>query len=403
MSWHAKTMTTPDRRYDIVLLGATGFTGRLAAEYLANHAPAEIRWAIAGRDTERLERLAGQLALLVRDAPPPGIVHADIDDPHTLRALAGSTRLVASTVGPFMEYGEPVVAACVDAGTDYIDITGEPEFVDRIWLAQHDRARQAGVRLVHCCGFDSIPADLGVWYTLRHLPAGTPLTIRGYVKIHATPSAGTYHSAVRAFSRVRQSSAIARRRKSLETPAEPGRHVGGAGMQIHRVPGNKGWAVPLPIIDPLVVQRSARALEQYGPDFRYGQYAAVGSLPKAVGLVGGAGGLVVAAQIPPARDALLRRMSSGEGPPAQRRSRSWFRIRFVATVAGEAKSPVVTEVSGGDPGYDETAKMLGESALCMVGDDLPEVAGQVTTAQAMGDALVARLETAGIDFRVVED
>jgi short subunit dehydrogenase-like uncharacterized protein len=402
MFWHAWTMTSHDRRYDIVLLGATGFTGGLTAEYLAHHAPAELRWAVAGRNVERLERLATQLAFLRPDATPPGIVRADVDDPLTLRALAGSTRLVASTVGPFIEYGEPVVAACVDAGTDYIDITGEPEFVDRIWLAHHDRARRAGVRLVHCCGFDSIPADLGVWFTLRHLPAGTPLTIRGYVRVHARASAGTYHSAVRAFGRVRQSSAIARRRKSLEAPPAPGRRVGGAGMQIHRVPGRKGWAVPLPIIDPLVVQRSARALEQYGPNFRYGQYAAVGSLPKAVGLVGGAGGLLVAAQIPPARVALLRRMSPGEGPPAKRRSSSWFRTRFVATVGGEAKSPVVTEVSGGDPGYDETAKMLGESALCMVGDDLPDVAGQVTTAQAMGDALVARLEAAGIDFRVVD-
>jgi short subunit dehydrogenase-like uncharacterized protein len=395
-------MTSHDRRYNIVLLGATGFTGRLTAEYLAHHAPAELRWAVAGRNVERLELLASQLTLLAPNAPRPGTVQADVDDPITLRALAGSTRLVASTVGPFIEYGEPVVAACVDAGTDYIDITGEPEFVDRIWLAHHDRARRAGVRLVHCCGFDSIPADLGVWFTLRHLPAGTPLTIRGYVRVHAAVSAGTYHSAVRAFGRARQSSAIARRRKSLETPSASARHVGGAGMQIHRVPGSRRWAVPLPIIDPLVVQRSARALGQYGPDFRYGQYAAVGSLLKAAGLVGGAGGLLVAAQIPPARDALLRRMSSGEGPPAQRRSSSWFRTRFVATVAGEAKSPVVTEVSGGDPGYDETAKMLGESALCMVADDLPEVAGQVTTAQAMGDALVARLEASGIDFRVAD-
>ncbi|HYJ69438.1 MAG TPA: saccharopine dehydrogenase NADP-binding domain-containing protein [Nocardioidaceae bacterium] len=396
-------MTTHNRRYDIVLLGATGFTGGLTAEYLAHHAPAELRWAIAGRDVARLERLASQLALVAPDSPRPGIVQADISDPLTLGALAGSTRLVASTVGPFMEYGEPVVAACVDAGTDYIDITGEPEFVDRIWLNHHELARQSGVRLVHCCGFDSIPADLGVWYTLRHLPPGTPLTIRGYVRINATPSAGTYHSAVRAFGRVRQSSAIARRRKSLEASPAPGRRVGGAGMQIHRVPGGRRWGVPLPIIDPLVVLRSARALEEYGPAFRYGQYAVVGSLPKVVGLVGGAGGLLLAAQIPPARDALLRRMSSGEGPPAQRRSSSWFRLRFVATVGGEAKEPVVTEVSGGDPGYDETAKMLGESALCMVSDDLPEVAGQVTTTQAMGDALVARLQTAGIDFRVVDD
>src|SRR5690606_38017415 len=181
--------------------------------------------------------LAGQLEFLVPDRPRPGIVHADLREPLTLRAMARSTRLVASTVGPFLEYGEPVVAACVDAGTDYIDITGEPEFVDRVWLAHHDEARRAGVRIVHCCGFDSVPPDLGVWYTLRHVPPGRPLTIRVYLRIHARPSAGTYHSAIRAFSRVRQSSTVARRRRSLEGPPTSDRRVGGAGRRVHREPG----------------------------------------------------------------------------------------------------------------------------------------------------------------------
>lgn len=395
-------MTSLDRRYDLVLLGATGFTGGLTAEYLARHLPAGLRWAVAGRDITRLERLASQLAFLIPDGSRPGIVHADLDQPLTLRALAGSTRLVASTVGPFMEYGEPVVAACVEAGTDYIDITGEAEFVDRIWLGYHDQARRSGVRIVHCCGFDSIPADLGVWYTLRHVPEGEPLTIRGYVRANARVSAGTYHSAVRAFGRARQSAGVARRRKSLEAPAPPGRRVGGAGMRVHREPGSGHWALPLPFVDPLVVLRSARALDRYGPNFRYGHYAAVGSLPKTVGLIGGAGGLMAAAQVPPIRTRLLRRMESGDGPDPERRATSWFRIRFVATVGSSADDPVVTEVAGGDPGYDETAKMLGESALCMVGDDLPEVAGQVTTAQAMGDALVERLDAAGLTFRRIE-
>jgi short subunit dehydrogenase-like uncharacterized protein len=395
-------MTPQARRYDIVLLGATGFTGRLTAEYLARQIPPELSWAVAGRDAGRLEQLASQLAFLIPDRGRPGIVQADVEDPLSLQAMASSARLVVSTVGPFMEYGEPVVAACVDAGTDYIDITGEPEFVDRIWLGYHERARQTGVRLVHCCGFDSIPADLGVWYTLRHLPPDAPLTVRGYARVHARPSAGTYHSALRSFGRVRQSSAIARRRKSLERPVEVGRRVGGAGFRMHREPGTGRWAVPLPIVDPLVVLRSARALDRYGPSFRYGHYGVVGSLPKAIGFVGGAGGMLVAAQIPPARNALMRLKSSGEGPEARQRSASWFRTRFVSTVGDTDLDPVVTEVSGGDPGYDETAKMLAESALCMVGDDLPEVAGQLTTAEAMGDALVDRLQAAGLTFRVVD-
>ena len=395
-------MTSQARRYDIVLLGATGFTGRLTAEYLARHIPPELSWAVAGRDIRRLEQLGSQLDFLIPDRGRPGIVQADVDDPLTLRAMASSARLVVSTVGPFMEYGEPVVAACVDAGADYIDICGEPEFVDRIWLGYHERARQTGVRLVHCCGYDSIPADLGVWYTLRKLPPDAPLTVRGYARIHARPSAGTYHSALRAFGRVRQASAVARRRKHLERPVALGRKVGGAGFRMHREPRTGRWAVPLPIIDPLVVLRSARALHRYGPNFRYGHYGVVGGLPKAIGFVGSTGGMFVAAQIPPARNALMRLKSSGEGPPLRQRSASWFRTRFVSTIDGRDKEPVVTEVSGGDPGYDETAKMLGESALCMVGDDLPEIAGQLTTAEAMGDVLVERLQAAGLTFRVVD-
>ena len=398
-----ESMTSLVRRYDIVLFGATGFTGALTAEYLARHIPPELRWAVAGRNAERLERLASQLAFLIPDRGRPGIVQADIGDPLSLQAMASSARLVVSTAGPFMEYGEPVVAACVDAGTDYIDITGEPEFVDRIWLGYHERARQTGVRLVHCCGFDSAPADLGVLYTLRHVPVGAPLTVHGYARVRARPSAGTYHSAVRAFGRARQASATARRRRSLEGPGTPGRKVGGAGRQPHREPGTRRWAVPLPIIDPIVVLRSARALDRYGPEFRYGHYGVVGSLPKAIGFVGGAGGLLLAAQIPLARDALLRLKSSGDGPPAQQRSASWFRTRFVTSVGGGiGAESIVTEVSGGDPGYDETAKMLAESALCMVGDDLPEVAGQLTTAQAMGNALIDRLQAPGLTFRIVD-
>lgn len=147
-----------------------------------------------------------------------------------------------------------------------------------------------------------------------------------------------------------------------------------------------------------MVQRSARALERYGPDFRYRHYAAVKTLPFAVGGAAAVSGLVAAAQLPPARRWLSSRLKPGEGPSEQRRADSWFSVRFVGEGGGKR---VFTEVSGGDPGYDETAKMLGEAALCLaVDDDLPDVAGQLTTAVAMGDALTARLTAAGIRFRV---
>lgn len=384
--------------HDVVLLGATGFTGGLTAEYLARNAPAGLRWAVAGRDITRVSVLAERLTALSSGSPPVGAMQVDVTDSGSVRAAAESTRVLASTVGPFMEYGEPVVAACAATGTDYLDIAGEPEFVDRMWLAYHDQAVHTGARLVHCCGFDSVPHDLGVWFTLRHLPEGVPLTVEGFVRANAGLSAGTYHSAVRAFGRARQSRAVAGKRRASES-RPTGRRVRALPARIKREPGSGRWALPLPTIDPVVVRRSARALDRYGPDFAYGHYAVVGSPHLVAGTMAGATGLFALSQIRPARDALLRLRSAGEGPHAERRAKSWFRVRFAAT--GEGRR-VLTEVAGGDPGYDETAKMVGESALCLAFDDLPVCSGQVTPVQAMGDALLTRLENAHLTFRLVE-
>jgi short subunit dehydrogenase-like uncharacterized protein len=156
------------------------------------------------------------------------------------------------------------------------------------------------------------------------------------------------------------------------------------------------WALPLPTIDPQIVVRSARALERYGPDFRYRHYAAVRHLPVAMGGIAAVGTLAAAAQLPPARRWLSGRFRPGEGPSAEKRARSWFSLRFVGEGGGRR---VFTEVAGGDPGYDETARMFAEAALSLAFDDLPDTAGQVTTAVAMGNPLIDRLRTAGITFR----
>ncbi|MFD7619972.1 saccharopine dehydrogenase, partial [Streptomyces sp. NPDC059802] len=157
------------------------------------------------------------------------------------------------------------------------------------------------------------------------------------------------------------------------------------------------WALPLPTLDPQVVERSARALARYGPDFRYRHFASVRHLPVALGGTAAVGALLGAAQLPAARSWLMDRYEPGKGPDTERRRRSWFTVRFVGTGGGHR---VLTEVSGGDPGYDETAKMLAQSALCLALDELPPTSGQVTTAAAMGDALLERLRSAGLRFRV---
>lgn len=398
-------MKNEQRPYDLVLFGATGFTGCLTAEYLARSThDAPFRWAIAGRSRAKLERLAKDLAEIAADGAAPAIETADVDDPSTLGALAMRTRALATTVGPYAKYGRPVVKACVEAGTDYLDITGEPEFVSGILRAHHDPARERGIRVVSCCGFDSIPHDLGAWLTVRQLPADRPIRVEGFVNGVGQLSGGTWQSAVHAFGRMRKT--LGALGGGLD--AGEGRRVRGKKPEIRKEKRlGDAWVAPLPTIDPWIVLRSAAALEEYGPDFRYSHYARVGSLASLVGGMAMVGGIVALAQLPPTRKLLLSLKGSGEGPDAERRARSRFDVTFFGEALGEdgrATARAVVEVSGGDPGYDETSKMLAESALCLVHDRdrLPAVAGVLTPAVGLGERLLERLRAADLRFEVVD-
>jgi short subunit dehydrogenase-like uncharacterized protein len=390
---------TSERQYDLALFGATGFTGGLTARYLAENAPEGLRWALVGRNRAKLEAVASGLErALAPGVPAPDLLEADAADAVALAKVAGAAKVVVTTVGPYALYGEPLVAACAAAGTDYVDLTGEPEFVDRMWLGYHEQARRSGARLVHCCGFDSIPHDLGAYFTVMQLPEGVPLTVNGYVRMGAQFSGGTYHSAINGVARARQTIGAARRRRQAESrPA--GREIHSAKPHPRHDRDLGGWVVPMPTIDGPIVRRSAAALERYGPDFSYGHNLVSGNLGTLAAIAGGIGVVALMAPLPPTRRLLLKAKTPGEGPSEATRAKSWFKVRFVGEGGG---ARVVTEVSGGDPGYGETAKMLAESGLCLAFDRLPQTAGQVTTAQAMGDALLARLQRAGIGFSLLE-
>ncbi|MFE7458960.1 saccharopine dehydrogenase family protein [Streptomyces sp. NPDC057554] len=384
------------RPLDVVLFGATGFVGVLTAEYLAAHAPEGLRWALAGRSRTKLERLRERLTAIDPGCAELTLLEADADDEDALRELAASARVVATTVGPYILYGEKLVAACAEAGTDYLDLTGETEFIDRTYVRHDARARETGARIVHACGFDSVPHDLGAYFTVKQLPEDAPLTVDGFVRSNAVFSGGTFASALTAMGRGPQALLAARERRLYE-PRQVGRRVRTPAGPPHFNGATGAWALPLPTVDPAVVGRSARALERYGPDFRYRHFASVKTLPMALGGPAAIGALVAAAQIEGVREWLMGRYEAGQGPDAERRKRSWFTVRFIGEGGGRR---VFTEVSGGDPGYDETAKILAESALCLALDKLPETSGQVTTAAAMGDALLERLTAAGLRFRV---
>src|SRR5581483_4687293 len=251
--------------------------------------------------------------------------------------------------------------------------------------------------IVHSCGFDSIPYDLGAQYTVEQLPEGVPISVEGFMSAGAAISGGTYQSTIEIFSQVRSSAKVARERRRRE--GRPGnRRVADIPGKPHRNEFAGGWVVPFPSIDPTTVKRSASALERYGPDFTYSHYAVVGPLPMLVGLGAAVGAVAALAQVKPTRDLLLKLKGSGEGPSEEKRAKSWFRVRFEARAGGQR---VRTQVSGGAPGYTETSKMLAESALSLAFDELPRRSGQITPAAAMGDALRRRLQAAGIKFEVL--
>ncbi len=376
------------REFDVVLLGATGFTGRLTAEQLAHDlAGTPTRWAVAGRDLAKLGALADQLPTR------PAVEVVDTHDLVGLLDLAERTRVLATAVGPYLRHGELVAQACVRSGTHYADVTGEARFVELIRSRYHLDAQRRGVKLISCCGFDSVPHDLGTRATVAHLPDDAALTVRAYVRTNGQVSGGT---AITALETIAGGGA-----RPPRTPMDDadGRPVSLVPSRIHRVAELDGWGVPLPTVDPAIVLRSAQALDGYGTRFRYGHNAFVGQLPVALGGVVGVGIGAGLARFGPTRSVLSKLLPApGDGPDAQRRARHAFDVTFIGTGGG---SRVVTRVSGGDM-YAETARMFAAAARTLLDDTAPDVAGALTPAVGLGTSYHERLVASGLRFEVLD-
>lgn len=400
--------TDPSQRpLDLVVYGATGFTGGLVAEYLARKGElAPERWAIAGRNVEKLRAVKENLVAIDPKLEALVVLEASSDAPETLREMTGKTRAVLSLVGPYAIYGEPLVAACVDTKTDYCDLTGEPSWWKEMIARYHDAAVESGTLLVSCCGFDSIPYDLGVLYTTRYLPSGCEAEISGYMASKAQFSGGTWASAIHAMANARADQkklSKARSERSSSSESEPRAERPSKPRGLHRSKEVDRWVVPLPTIDPLVVRRSQRlgATRESGVKVRYNHYLQLKSLTQGLMLGLGIAGVFGMSQLSWMRGMLQRYKPSGDGPTREVRSKSWFRVIFVAEGGGRR---AVTEVRGGDPGYDETSKMISECGLCLTSSrsSLPSQGGFSTPAAAFGDVLIDRLEREGISFRLLE-
>jgi short subunit dehydrogenase-like uncharacterized protein len=393
------------RDLDVVLYGATGFVGKLTAEYLARSAPEGARIGLAGRSEEKLERLRAQLGARAADWP---LLVADSQDRTALDAIAARTTTVATTVGPYRKYGMPLVEACAAAGTHYADLAGETLFMRETIDRLDAPAKASGARVVHTCGFDSIPSDLGVF--VLHQAAGelgdTTFVVR---RLKGALSGGTFASMKGTVDEVRADRSLL---KVIGDPyaLSPDR---GAEPDLGREQDLRGvehddeletWLGPfvMATINTRVVRRS-NALQDfaYGRRFRYREVMAFGDglagRARATAVAAGTGGLTMGLAIPPARFVLDRVLPDpGEGPSEELIRTGYYRIE-VHTQTPSGERWVARVEAQGDPGYGATAVMLGESALCLALDAerLPDRAGVLTPATAMGGALVDRLRAAG--------
>lgn len=393
MCW-SREVVVSTRQFDLVLFGASGFTGGLVAQHVAAHARADIRVALAGRRVEALHALRERL-LAAHPGREIGLIVADVSDPASLTRMAASTRALLSTVGPFSDYGEPLVRACVEAGTDYLDSTGERPFVLAMIERYDALARARGVRLIFACGFDSIPADLGVYFTVQQLPAAEPIAVDSYLSFRGVFSGGTERSAIMELSAARPGADA----YAYAAAGRTGRVLKG---RAHRARALDAWVTTfIDAVDSNIVLRSARELERYGPRFTYTPWVVHSNMMAMLSLGAIGAGAGFAAKIAPLRALLLKLVKpSGQGPTPEQMAKGWFRVRFEGR--SETKQ-VTTEVSGPDPGYGATSAMLGESACCLLedGDTLPVRRGVVTTAAAFEDKLITRLQRHGLTFRVL--
>ena len=392
------------RELDLVVFGATGFTGRLVAEYLAGAAGREsVRWAIAGRNRDKLDALGLGVPVIVADAL----------EPPAMQALARRTAVVCTTTGPFARYGNALVAACADAGTHYCDLTGEVPWMRRMIDAHHARARETGARIVHTCGFDSIPSDLGCWAAQQAFIAQFGAPARTVTAVFGEQSGGfSGGTAASAFDLAREAEADPAVRALIANPyaldPDPaGPHAlapDAAGIAWQ--PTLKMFTVPFVMaqVNTRVVRRGhALAGAPWGAEFTYREVMSTpGSLrgaAMALAITGGVAALGFAMNHASLRNRLARRAPQpGEGPSAAVRARGHWIVRLVAEGGGETL--VYTASDRADPGYGSTAKMLGEAALCLARDPLRSPGGVLTPSVAMAAPLVDRLRRAGLTFAV---
>lgn len=408
-----------DRKYDLVLYGATGFTGKLVAEYLLRHyGDSDLKLALAARNERKLENVRSDLKRVHERAGELDLLVADSQDRDALDAIVKETSVLCTTVGPYAKYGEKVASACADAGTDYCDLTGETQFIRRSIDANHERAQETGARLVHCCGYDSIPSDLGT-LMVQDAAADRHGASCRQVKYFAGETSGSFSGGTLAsmyniFEEVKRDPSV---RKILGNPysldTDPKfRGPDGPDQTGVKYDDDLGmWTAPflMAAINTRVVRRSHALMGRpWGRDFRYSEVMSTGRGPsgmtRALAVTAGMGTFAAGVAVPMTRKVIQKRLPQpGEGPSKEAREKGFFVTRLIGLgVDQEGQRFVVKgEVRGDkDPGYGGTAIMLSESALTLALDRETHggPGGVLTPATALGMHCVGRLRDAGMTF-----
>ncbi len=383
--------------FDIIVYGATGYTGRLVAQYLVQQYGADtgLKWAMAGRSADKLAAVRDEIG-----APTQlPLVVADTSDPASLYAMVERTRVVITTVGPYQLYGSELVAACAESGTDYVDLCGEPAWMRQMIDAHGETAARHGARIVFSCGFDSIPFDLGVFFlqqTAQERFGHTLARVKGRVrKMKGSFSGGTAASLKATMVAARESSEVLKLltdpfalAPGFQGPAQPPANRPQYDEQLG------SWAAPfvMAAINTRNVHRSNALLgHAYGEDFVYDEMLLTGP-----GDQGKATAEAVAGDRSLSSD---KAPKPGEGPTAEERESGYYDILFIGE--GRGRQLKVSVSGKRDPGYGSTSRMIAESALCLLRDATETPAGIWTTAPAMGEKLIARLTAhADLSFRL---
>ena len=383
-----------NREFDIIIYGASGFTGRLVAEYLqAEYAGSGLKWAMAGRNAEKLQTVAGEMNI----SGDVAIITANSNDPESLASLAARTKAIITTVGPYQLYGEPLLKVCVDAGTDYVDLCGEPAWMKDMIERYDAAAKKSGARIVLSCGFDSIPFDLGVYHLQNHAiknHGGACERVRCRVRgMKGTFSGGTAASFMETMKRAQTQPEIL---GWLKDPFSLSPETGAKQPPIHKPMEEAdlgSWATPfiMASINTKNIHRSNALMGyKYGRGFQYGEMVLTGPGEQGEQLAKGMATANPFGDKPP---------KPGEGPSKDERENGSYDIMFVGDAPNGTR--LIISVKGDkDPGYGSTSKMISEAAISLV-QDVKGKGGVMTPAPAMAEALIKRLEShAGLTFAI---